>query len=322
MTALRTAPWTLTTVQLLLAVACAADGPQQSMGFAQARPEWLAGNAAAALRPDGRLELPLPRTRGPREIGERDARAQAVAWSKGVATSIGNLRETLERSHGAPIDFANLVDCDRLYYVESVSEPVPEGAAPWIHNALGPRWLIRLCSGPSSVPAVLALAANSDLTIENGQLRFPSNSGAWFQSWGTEPGTLPLPLEPEAAIGFAFRATGQRVTEVPSLVERNVGDGPASVVAQCAFWNLTLENPVRGVGVITGAEYETRQLRVGREGCATSDTALYVALATQPDTARSIVYDFYLPDGSSRRDTVRVQLLSPYRFEQFQIRSP
>lgn len=318
----RVACWMLAVAATLLITACSDGGFSPSFAFARADTAWLVGNAAAALGSDGRLALATPR-QAPREIGAEAARAQAIAWARSMATAIGNLRPTLEQHHGAPISWRTLRDCDRLYYVRSSSENIPDSASPWIHNAYGPKWLVRLCEDAPSIPVVLAIAANSDLAIVDGRLRLPPfNSGSWFHSWGIALGNLPLPLEPESAIGFAFRMTGARVSDVPELIERNLGDGPASVAAPCAFWEVQLERPVRGTGTVTGDAYETDRLRVGRVACDKGDTSLFVAQATQPDTARVIVADYRRADGSVRRDTIRVPLRAPYRFEPFQVTRP
>jgi hypothetical protein len=307
---------------LLLTQACRDESAPRSMGFARVEVAWVTGAAAAAVQADGRIALPAPVAPGPREIGEGAARAQAVAWAHAVATALGNVRPSLEEVHGAPIDFTRLTDCDRAYYVESGFGVVPESAAPWIHNGLGNRWLIRLCDDRGNIPVVLNVAANSDAWIESGQLRTPAfNSGNLFRWSAIKRGSLPLPFEPEAAIGFAYRATGVRTSEVPVLVQRLVSDG-AIIDAVCGFWSLTLERQVRGVGAETGDTYETREVRVGRDHCFAGDTALFVARTAQPDTTRTMIYDFWLSGTSTRRDTVRVAVRSPHAFERMLLVTP
>ena len=95
----------------------------------------------------------------------------------------------------------------------------------------------------------------------------PHQSGNEFQSWGLPHGTglsRALPLEPEAAAGLAFRATGRRVSEVPVFMWATVGIPPAPIVAQCGYWRLTLETPVRGTGATSGAAYDASAPRLAR----------------------------------------------------------
>jgi hypothetical protein len=305
----------------LVLCGCTEAGPGPAIDFARAEPAWLAGNAANALLANGRLDLGTPALTS-RQIDEATARAQALAWARLIPRSIGNIEATMEGIHGGQIDWTRLTACDRVYYVVSSMGTVPEDAPPWIHNGLGPDWLVRLCDLPK-VPIVLGVAVNSDLTIVDGRLQMPAfNSGGWFLTHATPPGELPQPLEPESAIGFAFRTTGERITEVPTLMQRNHGDGFGPVMPQCSYWEIVLEHPVRGVGAVTGDGYETSRIRVGKDSCAVGDTSTFVALHSQPDTAVTFVTDVRLPDGTWRTDTIRVPLRIPYRFEPLLIIRP
>jgi len=255
----------------------------------------------------------------PRDISESEARAQAEAYA-GLRTSSadGGGLWRYDEMRGVPIDWESLKACGRTYYVESAYDTVPRSAANWIQIGLGAYWLVRLCESSGEAPIVLAVSARSDARIVKGRIRSPAfNSGNNFKILVVPKGTGPVPMDPEAAIAFASRVTGARVIRAPVLVSRTNGDGAVLVAPQCGLWQLALDRPVRGVGDTTHSSYETSVVRVGQRGCTRGDTSLYVALRSQPDTARTTIYDFHGPDGPGRRDTVRVAMLNPHRFEVF-----
>lgn len=314
-----------------VAAGCATHGPTD-VGVPTVSRDWVTGAAAAALGADGRFVLARPTDPGPLEIDEGAARAQAVAWARLVAampTSGGSDwfapgGSGLERDHGAKIPFAQLRDCGRAIYAWSAYGPLPGGLPRPIVNAFGPYWLIRLCSPAGDVPVVLGVAATSALVVSNGRLEPPSPTAATgneFNAAATWRGTPPArayPLEPEAVVAFVYRVTGRRVSEVPTFVARVADARPDPIAPQFGLWRVTLEASIRGVGAISGAAYDTREVAAFWAGGVTSDTTLQVALAEQPDTALQVSYTVY-PDpavgGEPQRSNVRLRVRTPYLFE-------
>ena len=299
--------------------------------------DWVTGAAAAALGPDGRFVMPAPRSPAPLEISEASARAQAVGWARMIAqmTPAGGIQSFapgsglefapggtgLERDYGGKIPFAQLRDCGRALYAESGYAPVPETAPRFVLNGFGSYWIIRLCAPAGDAPIVLAVSTTSEFVVSDGRLR-PSPSatamGNEFRSVAIPRATPAYPLEPEAAVAIAFRTTGLRVSEIPVFVQRVADYGrPDPFVPQAGRWHVTLESPVHGVGVASGAEYVTRDVVVAWPEGLGPDTTLLVALAAQPDTALHLPYKTpeQPPSGAAREDTVRVAVRRPYLFE-------
>lgn len=316
--------------------ACSHAAPTAVMPTTVSR-DWVTGAAAEALGPDGRFILPGPRSPGPLEISEANARAQAVGWARMIAqiTPAGGIQtfapgnglefapggSGLERDYGGKIPFAQLRDCGRSLYAESGYAPVPVDAPRFVLNGFGAYWIVRLCAPAGEIPVVLAVSTTSEFVVLDGRLQ-PSPSaramGNEFRSVAIPRGTPEYPLEPEAAVAVAFRTTGRRVSEIPVFVQRVADYGrPEPFYPQNGRWHITLESPVHGVGAPSGTEYVTRDVMVSWPEGTGPDTTLLVALAAQPDTALHVPYKHsgQSPSGAAREDTVRVAVRKPYRFE-------
>jgi hypothetical protein len=313
------------------ALACASGGGPTVVEPVTVSKDWVTGAAAAALGPDGRFVLPGPSNPGPLEISEASARAQAVAWARlvsripttGGTESFAPGGSGLEQEYGGKIAFARLRDCGRAIYAESAYGPVADGLPRYLLNGFGSYWVIDLCSPVGDVPVVLAVAATSALVVSGGELQpNPPPSGNEFRSAAVLRGT-PLarvyPLAPEAVVAFAYRQTRRRVSEVPVFVQRVADYGrPDPIYPQNGHWLVTLEAPVQGVGVVSGAQYDTREVAVFWPGSARTDTTLSVALAGQPKAALRVPYKVYTETAGGvevRQDTVSVAVRTPYLFE-------
>jgi hypothetical protein len=318
------------------ALACASGSGPTAVEPVTISKDWVTGAAAAALGPDGRFVLPGSRNPGPLEITEASARAQAVAWARLVSripTTGGSDwfapgGSGLERDYGGKIPFARLRDCGRAIYAGGAYRPVADSLPRYLLNGFGSYWVVDLCSPAGDVPVVLAVAATSALVVSDGELQpAPPNSGNEFRSAAVPRGTAlarVYPLAPEAVVGFAYRETGRRVSEVPVFVQRVAGALPEPIYPQNGHWLVTLEAPVQGVGAVSGAEYDTREVAVFWAGGAGTDTTLSVALRTQPEAALLVPYKLYIQTAGGvevREDTTRVAVRSPYLFEPLRVSS-
>ena len=315
----------LSATAFAIVTACSSNGGPTAIGPPTVSREWVTGAAAEALGPNGRFVFPHPPDGGSFAITEANAREQAVAWARLVATTSSG--SALEQDFGGKIPFADLRDCHSAVFAQSAYGPLPDTIPRWLVNAYGPYWLVRLCAPSGDIPVVVAVSVTSEFSVADGQLEPPLSAatmGNEFRTVATPRGTSPFrlfPLEPEAAVAFAFRKTGRRVSEVPRFVQRVADYGrPDPFYAQFGYWRLTLESSVHGVGTVSGAEYDTRQVAVYWPGGAANDTTLQVALAAQTDTALYVPYT--VPDtggGQPTRATVRVPVRAPYLFEPLRV---
>jgi len=316
------------------ALACASGGGPAAVEPVTVSTDWVTGAAAAALGPDGRFVLPGPRNPGPLEISEASARAQAVAWARLVSRTpttggtdwFAPGGSGLEQEYGGKIPFAQLRDCGRAIYAEGAYRPIADSLPRYLLNGFGSYWVVDLCSPAGDVPVVLAVAATSALVVSGGELQpTPPNSGNEFRSAAVPHGTAltrVYPLAPEAVVGFAYRETGRRVSGVPVFVQRVADVLPEPIYPQNGHWLVTLEAPVQGVGVVSGARYEAREVAVFWSGGARTDTTLSVALAAQPEAALRVPYKVYTETAGGvevRQDTVRVAVRAPYLFEPLRV---
>ncbi len=316
----------LTLLTLIGLPACASNGGPTVPEPPAVSREWVTGAAAAALGPDGRFVFPAPAPRS-YAITEAEARKQAVAWARAVSAgpdgALPGFR-FLERDHGGPIPFAKLTDCGRALYAQSAYKPLPDTLPQPMLNAFGSYWVVRLCSPDGEIPIVVAVAETSELSVGDGQLKlppFPAQIGNEFRSAAVPrgtPRTRAFPLEPEAAVAFAYRQTGRRISEVPEFWQRVAEQRPDPISVHSGHWRLRLEAPVHGVGAATGTDYNVRDVVVFWPGFLPNDTTLQVAVQTQPDTALHLPYpkvNSTVYENRSEQDLVRIEVRVPYIFE-------
>jgi hypothetical protein len=151
------------------------------------------------------------------------------------------IRSSLERRHGAPINFKTLTSCGRPLYARSglnapqnIPDPYRRGYGNW--------WLVTFCddAGSPSVSIAISALAN-DLTIQGGSLHFPWISGNEFVAVGVPLGHVgEYPMAPETAVEMVAQQAGKRIASVPELITPLSSDGPP----QLARWRLTFEGPV------------------------------------------------------------------------------
>lgn len=198
-------------------------------------------------------------------------------------------------------------------------------------NAFGAYWVVRLCSPAGDIPIVVAVAETSELSVKDGRLQLPApgtSIGNEFRSAAVPRGTPPsraFPLEPEAAVAFAYRKTGRRVSEVPEFWQRVAETRPDPISVHSGHWRLKLETSVRGVGATSGAEYNVSDVVVFWPGYLPNDTTLQVAMSVQPDTALYLPYPGLRDSGAAGQGVqplVRIGVRVPYIFEILRVQSP
>ncbi|MDQ3388868.1 MAG: hypothetical protein M3483_05125 [Gemmatimonadota bacterium] len=234
--------------------------------------QFVAGNAAAALGPDGRFALAAPTA--PTDVPIITAeRAGDLALST-LRTYGTFLEPSWERMRGTDIDLSSVVMEPRIFYAETPYELFPEGAHPAYRRGAGPMYLVYFSSGGERVLTVGVSAYNTDLGIDStGAPDVPFYSGNDFMPLGVSPNTATgwgfVPVSPEEAVAEVAARTGARVAEPPRLVLRGIHH---PVEAQ---WEITLDRPVRARAGGRAPQF-TRKLYVG------PGLALRVPQAVQP----------------------------------------
>lgn len=290
------------------------DSPTGPPPATRVLPEWVIGEAAAALGPDGRFRLPTP---APRSMSRAHAESLAIAISRfyGNPDLQGNARAYLEDAHGGPIDFLHLRSCGRVHYLSTVTT-VP--AAPdYVVRYVAPQWVFPLCDTRGTPSLILEIPdAPAAISIAtNGHLTFAPVSGNDWVPQGIPPGVEEgLALSPEQAVAFAVSASGRRVTRVPQMLMRfSVVRG----VATCAVWRTELDAPVTLYGGSSGRAITTTEVFLYHGPACLNPAfenapAFALPLADQPD---SISLPFYLQGSPGVLDTARVAVTAPILFE-------
>jgi hypothetical protein len=262
---------------LIVITACSGDSPVPVLPTTSRLQASAIGAAAAAIGPDGRIQLAAPVGEGERELTGAEATSYAEAWARDYGLMS---RSWLEQTRGAAIDPRTLKSCTRALYARStLNAPAANIPAPY-RRVHGPWWLVTLCDQAGTPTVSVAVSAwATDLTMEKGRLRFPRIGGAELVAIGIPVGHIgEYPSAPELAIEIAARQTGRRVSQLPELVTPPQIDGPP----QLARWRLKLDGPSAlrtKTGVRTVNEVFVSPASVGKVGLVTS-----IAASGQPAT--------------------------------------
>jgi hypothetical protein len=235
----------------------------------------VTGTAASALGADGKFHLVSLPTFSSTEISDARARELAEVWAHEFGP---HLKSYLETQHGAAIRYDALASCGRTLYARSAFLPVSDKVPAPYARPYGSWWLVTLCEAgglPAVSVAVSALA--TELSVVNGNLRFPMMAGNEFFPIGIPAGSVgEFPVSPETATALAAQQTGRRTTLVPELVMPVNTDGPP----QAARWRLTLESPANVRTAALGA-LSTRELFVGLRSVTSRGLVHFVASPAQ-----------------------------------------
>jgi hypothetical protein len=288
------------------------------------RPEWVTGEAAAALDSSTglfRLSYPTPQRV---TVAAADSFALAAARLIGSPNPLNTASQTVEKDRGAPIDFDYLSLCERVLYVHSPFGGFPLEVPGYARRAWGPHWAVSLCGRDGTAQLSIGVPENvMDVQIVNGTLVRPRTQGGGndFSGAGVPPRfPFGLPLTPEEAVAVVHQMSSQRASTLPSafnqLDDRGFGQLPL-----CASWRLSVEAPVRVRNEKTGAVTATQELFVRRfPACYSDSIALYVASANQPTTwPLFIPKDTVTNNPGAGIDTIKVSLVGPVLFEKVSV---
>jgi len=201
---------------------------------------FVTGAAAAALDADGRFALESAGTWARAELTESQAVVLTDYYARKLAPTLPSY---FERSHGQPIDFAQLRQCGRVYYAASPYLEPPSSTPRALVNTLSPRWLVTYCDG-NELPALSVSVASTatSLRLLEGSIDPASEVGMEFEADGIPAGAA-TPMAPERAVERLAQEARRRVATVPRLVLPGF-----PYVAATARWQLDLETPVEAHG--------------------------------------------------------------------------
>lgn len=293
-------------------------GPTQFLQ-PRAKPEWVVGQAAAALDTvSGLFRLSLPVGL---HVGLATAETLALAAADLYASPgpFNSARSFLERDRGAAIDFDHLKSCARVTYAYSAFVDFPAEMPAYIRRARGSEWAIPLCGGDGTVHLSVGVPDNpTDLRVVDGELQVPDGGGsAYFSSAGV-PLRFPwgLPLTPESAVEVVFKWTGRRVSSVPVAYEQR-DDSGFGQIPLCASWRIGIEHPVTVRRESSGELSSITEFFVRRgPACYSDDVLLYAAATTQPANVWLVFPQNTTSDDSAAvLDSAEVMLAGPVRFD-------
>lgn len=287
------APSLKATFSLILLAACTGSTAPTPTVASRVDLAWVTEDVARSIA-DGLFVNPSATTEFTGELPLARIEPIATAFVHSIGTAVGNLREVLEGDHGAPIDFASLVACQRSYYLRSSFEPLDSTNRPLPEALLSFRpgfegaWYIRFCDRDKLlVLSVMTFASTTIILDETGGLdRFePSQSADFFTTAFSRTDSDPF-RSPEDAVRLLFQIAGVRIATVPDAIKHLVAVGPIGF--QGLYWRLQTESPIRGRHGVNGDEIVTDDFYVSfrRE-----DAAVRVA---PPDPHPPI--DIALPD--------------------------
>jgi len=256
-------PLVSTCVLAVNLVGCDAQAPATATAQSlDARP-FVTQEALAALNSDGQFETELPNGLPYPTINSGEAQRIAVA----VANTFGpGLRAFLEGERGGPIDFAAL-QAGRVFYAHSAYEQNLPAELPMSYRkAAGPFYLVTLTNSGIPVVSVAVSTYNTDIGIDNEEIRFLSKRhGQDFVIHGIPSARQhEAPLSPERAVQVAAEKSGARVAGIPQLQLLGLRQGSPDD----GYWRLRLDRKVQVLNPATGAEIQTDEVFVSRDGDA------------------------------------------------------
>ncbi len=243
---------------LLAAFACRGEAPTSpAVPSTVVRPEMVAGEALAALGPDGRMRLPTP-TLQPRQVSANAAQTLATGYALYV-TNNASLRSIVESHRGGTwVDPHLMRLCGTPLLIRSPLRPFdartlpPEGALV-LGRQMGPKWAVPMCGSKGDVQMVVQVAIDSNSVVfDGGRPVGGGNVETALTPYGVPVGHPdPLPISIERVIEFLWRSTGARVLKIPDLFARGTLVGPAyslgwaAGVVTCNVWRVELEREIQ-----------------------------------------------------------------------------
>jgi hypothetical protein len=264
--------------------------PRELTGF-------VTGEAAANIGPDGSYALINTNAglSGREEIKGPQAAVLATAWVRDYARWVQGY---LSRTHGSPVEVAELTACGRPLYAASPFEPLPDDLPSPNHKGYGPYWLITLC-GAAGVPQVLlAVSAYNTDVLDNAGRHRPVTHGGGEYAWvGIPGGRLDVIVaSPEEATRMVGERTGAVVRATPQLFIGAKGPWTSS-------WRLELDGTASVNVRATGRSVQTAELYVVRltsnDESSVSSPTIAVPSSDQPE---GVTFRYVMPFTLDRRE--------------------
>jgi hypothetical protein len=248
----------------------------------------VTGDAAAGLNAEGQFILGMNLQD---EIARGQARALASAyWTDAYPFILGVMTE----DRGAVVHAADLVPCNRSFYVASAYEVIPPAMPAFIRKALASQWLVGMCYHGVEEVVIAVSALATDAAIENGHLT-KTGEGNFFPA-GVPVGTE-IPMAPEGIANGSAAVSARRVSKVPVLAMRSFPKAPTTAV-----WAIEIESAVEVVGLESHSRRQTNSFfagalsgwnsanyAVGRDEPSRIDSVRFVDLETNVATIYEVV---------------------------------
>lgn len=308
------APATLAALAGLASLSCADSTGPRSIPVVRVKPQWVSGEAAAALdSASGLIRIAVPAAEHI-SLLSADSIAAAALHLLLTPSPINTTPAQLEYDRGGSIDFSHLSVCAAsTTYSLSPFGAFPASASAAARRSWSSRWAIPICGADGTVQVSIGVPDSpTDAIVDHDTLVGFATQGEEFDDAGV-PARYPTgqPVTAEQAIAALFAATGRRISTTPVAVNQ-LDDRGFGQLPLCASWRMSLESPVVVVDEQSGARSTATEFFVRRATACYSDTlALYIAAPNQPATMWRYI-DFAL-------DSAEVPLVGPVRFERVTI---
>ena len=236
------------------------DGPTEPRFVQPDVRNWVTGIAAQAVDGNGHFTFPVPQIATPYSVitptRARDLSAAYVATFGPNPSFVSVLQ--VQRG-GATTNLDVTEPSGRVEFAESPYEPVTPETSGASRRSYGPFFIVRMLEKGAPVLSLRVSAYATDVTIGNGTLVFPAESGGEFDWFGIPPAIVDQnPISPEVATETVAKATGAKVDTLPVLVAPH-----RDYAFQFARWKLRLDRPVTLRVVSSGRQVVGREVYVG-----------------------------------------------------------
>lgn len=254
--------------------------------------QWVTGEALQTLDPDGHfalspVEIPADRP----VIDARRASELAVAYIQTVVGNAELIAQLQSERRGEPAYLDTAQPSSRVEVAVSPYETTPAEYGDATLRSRGSFYVVRFLAKEDPVVSVGVAAHATDVTIVDGNIRLPAQSGNEFVIGGDPAGGgFEIPISPEQATRIAAEATGAKIDQQPVLRR------PEWLFSLFySRWLLHLDRSVRFRNVRTGAVVEASSVYVGPalDGTPIGMSSLLLPQDTQPLT-QNVSSDIHL----------------------------
>lgn len=281
-------------------------------------PEWVTGDAARAVGPDGYFAF--SDSAGPAEVASTTASRLAVAWALLYATSpnFANGRAYYDSLRGAPIDWRSLAPCRSNARIEGALGPLPDSLSGSNRRYHADQWLVSMCerSGAQSLFADVSTRA-TNVRVDSAGAIIDSSYFDQGSEVNLYPQVAVAPerfVSPELAVATAFAVAHKRVSKPPAAVRRATVSGGFGqlFVGAASRWSIVLEDTVLVTGQTSGRHLAVTRLFVRCDIAGRLITE--IPMATQPATLN--IYELTGDPSASQLSAIPVPVRTPIFFEE------